>query len=375
MSYRIESLSEAARAQLNEDLAAYGDLVGLTNEPGLIAIVRDAEGDIPGQVARVRRLRSWVTNHGFARPEPRSGVPVEDRTYDDGVSPEDGMVPIRELIDQRKAAARRKQVRARQHNRRVALPAEPLGLYIMGDPHVDNEGCDWELIEQHLDLLRGVDGVLGINVGDVADNWVGRLQALYADASCRASDGWRLSEYLLGALQWLALCGGNHDSWSSTPGNDPLAQVASKCGVVCYASDEIRITLDWDGRDDLDPLIIVLRHDFPGRSWFHPTHGPHKEAMLDGQGHLFVCGHLHQWGHLHTEHRHRRIAHALRVRGFKRTDAYARRLGFSEQHDGAACLAVIDPRATGAGRIAIHWDIERGLADLARLRSAQRIAA
>ena len=141
---------------------------------------------------------------------------------------------------------------------------------------------------------------------------------------------------------------------------------------MCYAQDELRITLQWKGRPDLEPVVWVLRHDFGGRSWFHPTHGPHKEAMLDGKCHILTAGHIHQWGQLSTEQRHGRVTHAVRVRGYKRADAYAKQKGFFEQQYGEAALIVIDPHNEGAGRISIHWDLEDGCNYLKWLRLRQK---
>ena len=200
------------------------------------------------------------------------------------------------------------------------------------------------------------------------DNWVGRLARCYANASVTASDGWRLSEWFLSSMQWVAICGGNHDAWAHGPGVDPMQWLTQKCGVLCYAQDEIRMNLGWKDRPDLEPIIWVLRHDFSGRSWYHPTHGPHKEAMLDGKCHILTAGHIHQWGVLTTEQRHERVTHAIRVRGYKRADAYAKQKGFSEQTFGEAVLVIIDPEKSGPGRITIHWDIKEGCEYLTYLR-------
>jgi hypothetical protein len=43
--------------------------------------------------------------------------------------------------------------------------------------------------------------------------------------------------------------------------------------------------------------------------------------------------------------------------------------GFSEQQYGEAALVVIDPFASGAGRVAVFWDLQRGCDYLTYLRS------
>ena len=282
---------------------------------------------------------------------------------------QDEEVPIEQLIENRILASKRKNKKVKKHKKTLMLPAEPFGIFVFGDPHVDNDGCDWEQLCYHVELAQKTEGILASCVGDMQDNWVGRLARCYADSSVTASDGWRLSEWFLKSMQWIAIVGGNHDAWANGPGVDPMSLLSEKTGVMCYAPDEIRITLQWKNEPDIEPIIWIIRHDFKGRSWYHPTHGPHKEAMLDGKCHLLTAGHIHQWGQLTTEQRHGRVTHAVRVRGYKRADNYAMEKGFFEQQYGETALVVIDPRLEGPGRIKIFWDLEDGCQYLTFLRS------
>ncbi len=292
-----------------------------------------------------------------SRPEP---MPIVNKGDD-----VEGEQPIEDLIASRVEASKRKAARSSVHNRTLELPAEPFGLLLVGDPHVDNEGCDWESLFDHISLAQQTPNVLGVCVGDMQDNWIGRLGKLYSKSSITATDGWRLSKWLLDSLQWLAVVGGNHDEWATVPGMDPLKLLSKDADVLCYAPDEIRVTMTWKDRPDLEPLITLVRHDFAGRSWFHSTHGPNKEAMLDGRAHILVSGHLHQWGSLVTEQRHQRVTHAMRVRGYKRNDDFARSKGFPEQAYGESALLVIDPEGDGPQKIQEFWNIEEGCRFLA----------
>ena len=302
----------------------------------------------------------------LVKQKPAARIEVEDH------SEQPDEMPIEDLIKNRIKASQRKKSKANEHRRNITLPAEPVGLMIFGDPHVDNEGCDFAQLHDHVSLAQRTEGVLAACVGDLQDNWIGRLARIYCEASVTASNGWRLSEWFLSSMQWIAIVGGNHDAWAHGPGVDPLKWLSKSCGVTCYAQDEIRISINWKGEPELDPVVWVLRHDFGGRSWYHPTHGPHKEAMLDGRCHLLTAGHIHQWGQLTTEQRHDRITNALRVRGYKRNDSYARQKGFSEQSFGEACLVVIDPWEVGPGRITVFWDLVRGCEFLTFLREKRK---
>ena len=172
--------------------------------------------------------------------------------------------------------------------------------------------------------------------------------------------------------KFIAAVGGNHDAWASAAGMDPYDWLCKKHGVTAYAQDELRITFTFKGRADLEPVIWVLRHDFSGRSWFHPTHGPHKYSIIDGKVHLLSAGHIHTWGQLSTEQTHGRVSHAVRVRGYKFGDHYAMQKGFTEQQHGEACLVVVNPEASEPGRITVFWDLQNGCDYLTAIRSGKR---
>ena len=316
---------------------------------------------------RARVLRKIIVNpyrFGLSSgpPEVYTGVAID---ADD--IPSDR--PIEDLIADRMKASERKHKKSKKHDRTLTMPAEPFGIFVMGDPHVDNEGCDWSALYEHVQLMKSTPGVVACSVGDQLDNWIGRLARCYAESGVTAADGWRLSKWLFDELKFIAVCGGNHDKWAHGPGVDPMKLLTKECGVTCYAPDEIRITMNWRDRPDLEGLVWILRHDFAGRSWFHPTHGPHKEATLDGKCHLLTCGHIHQWGQLTTEQRHGRITHAIRVKGYKRDDSYAKEKGFYEQQYGQSVLIVINPEADEPGRITPFWNLEQGCDYLTKLRT------
>ena len=315
--------------------------------------------DVPPYVVQLALDRMGI---GRGRPTPVAIV-------EEAKSPDAEEEPIEDWIARRVEASKRKMAKADRSKRTLTLPAEPVGIAVLGDPHLDNEGCDWAQLYDDVETLRSTPGVLASTVGDCLDNWIGRLGRLYANSSTTASDGWRVSRWLLDELQWIAIVGGNHDSWAHVPGVDPLKLMCEEFKVKCYDQDELRITLTWKDRPDLDPVVWILRHDFSGRSWFHPTHGPNKEAMLNPEANILTCGHVHSWAHLQTEQRQGRITHAIRVRGYKRADAFAKTKGFYEQVNGYSCLIVIDPTETSPSRIQVFWDLARGCEYLQFLRN------
>ncbi len=171
---------------------------------------------------------------GLSKPYRSKGVAIVDRSPPD--SPED---TVEDLIQSRVEAFERKARKASHHSRTLELPAEPVGIFAFGDPHVDNEGCDWKTLLNHVEMARATEGVMGVCVGDMTDNWVGRLAKLYAKSSVTASDGWKLSRWFLNSIQWLSVIGGNHDEWAHGPGVDPLKWISEEAEVFAYAPDEV----------------------------------------------------------------------------------------------------------------------------------------
>ena len=96
---------------------------------------------------------------------------------------------------------------------------QPIGVVFMGDPHVDNPGTNWPLLLQHVDLLEKTPGLYAIGGNDVADNWIGRLVRLYADATMSRKQTLKVIKWLIkdSKIKWLCHVLGNHDAWGDGP--------------------------------------------------------------------------------------------------------------------------------------------------------------
>ena len=93
--------------------------------------------------------------------------------------------------------------------------------------------------------------------------------------------------------------------------------------------------------------------------------------MLGDRAHLYVCGHRHTWGVQQYEMPEADLSPlAIRVRGYKRGDSYAKRHGYPEDKHGCSVLTIINPMADGPGRIMAFVDIEQGARVLTALRTA-----
>jgi hypothetical protein len=233
----------------------------------------------------------------------------------------------------------------------------PIGLCWFGDPHVDDNGCNWPVLRLHAQVCRDTEGIYGCNVGDTTNNWQGRLIRLYAEQNASVKTARQFAEWLMlgSEIRWLIWLIGNHDVWGD--GAAILAQMMKRYGthkLVCH---------DWEARFRLvfpngwEPKIYTA-HNFKGNSIYNIMHGPLREGLMGEEADLYVCGDKHTSGTLGFENVARGLfQHFLRVRGFKFMDDYARRHGFKEQSVGCSGLTIFDPINHS---IAVYMDIEEG---------------
>lgn len=264
-------------------------------------------------------------------------------------------LPANELIDQacRRFAAHEAARDARRWMEIKIKSNLPIGLAFVGDPHIDNNGCNWPLLREHIRILEDTPGMTAINIGDLTDNWVGRLVRLYADQEMSKKAAWKLAKYFLRdtKIKWLAHILGNHDAWNDGP-------YLIKAGAQPMVPVE-----DWQSRFQIvfpngERVRIHAAHDFPGSSIWNKMHGPQKAAMMLEQADIYACGHKHEWACNEGENANRNFVYWLiRARGYKFIDSYADQLGYSSQRHGATITAVIDPANSGTKRIRCFPDL------------------
>ena len=122
---------------------------------------------------------------------------------------------IEDWLERQERQCARKVAKAKLHHRTFELPARPFALWVIGDPHLDNDGCDVATLRHELSVYQDLTDAYAICVGDMTDNWVGRLQKLYGSSNNTAHMGFRASQWLMEqASPFLALVGGNQAAWS-----------------------------------------------------------------------------------------------------------------------------------------------------------------
>jgi transposase len=245
---------------------------------------------------------------------------------------------------------------------------KPIGICWFGDPHVDSDGCNWPLLEEHAGICAETPGMYGASLGDVTDNWVGRLTRLYAHSEQSRASAIQGAEIFISKLgiRWLLLIRGNHDMWSGNKRNDPLAWM--KRGPAPME--------DWQAQFELAfpngvKHPIHASHHFAGHSWFHPMHGQIRQTLEDGRAELLVSGHTHEFGMMKIAMPKRGTLHWLgKARGYKFIDPHADIHGYGSFDEGASLVSVHNPHATTkAGRLKLFDDVAEAAEFLTFLRS------
>jgi hypothetical protein len=335
----------------------------------------------------LRSLDAWQ-RHGRSRKAAADelGIPVPTLAHHISVAEKRGLsieapraweppelpssrLPIDELIAKRRDESRRTIAWDEARNLipvKINTPG-PIGLMLFGDPHIDNYGCDFNLLESHLKLAATRSRYLFAgNIGDVTDNWVGRLQRIYASSPTTVKDAWRLAEWMLtgAGVEWLFLIRGNHDVWSGD--SDPLDWIMRGQASV----DErhgVRLALNHPCGNT---TRVHARHDFKGHSQYNGLHGLVKETLWGHRDHLIVAGHRH-FGEDGAQVTPEGVTQMVRVSGYKAVDDYAKAGGFKPKRIHPAALVIIDPSKPDECRSRV-WcapTVEEGVEYLDWLRS------
>lgn len=280
--------------------------------------------------------------------------------------------PIEDIIARRREQSK---MRRESYEAHTWFPIKvtdklPIGIMWFGDPHMDDDGCNWDAMYEHVELCK-TPGVFGVNIGDVTNNWTGRLLAKYAEQATTITEARRMASWFLldSGIRWLTFILGNHDAWND--GAAILSEMAKRHGTQKI------IMHDWEARFALNfpngvSIKVWAAHDFPGDSMWNPMHGAIKAARFGPQVDLLVCGHKHHWGISQWELGDKGTCPMMiRARGYKFNDEYARRIGKIEQNGGCSIFTVIDPTAPPEGRITAFADPAQGVKFLSHLRGGE----
>ena len=123
-------------------------------------------------------------------------------------------LPIEQLVTYKKSAFERKHANVLAKRwRRFNVPTHgPYALMFVGDPHLDDDGCNLPLWEDHCELMAGTEHLYAVNIGDSTNNWTGRLARLWANQDTSAHTAKRLVKHYLAerGIPWFLWLHGNH---------------------------------------------------------------------------------------------------------------------------------------------------------------------
>ena len=276
--------------------------------------------DIPRRT--VRRWKSKVNNDYTIDRDPET-------------------IPIEELINERKTKFSRKQEYyngSKLINVKVNIDG-PIGIAHFGDPHIDDDGTDIETLIDHAELCEKTEGLFAGNVGDLQNNWIGRLAHLYGQQSTSAKESWILTEHFLNITPWLYLVGGNHDAWSGT--GDPLDWIMRYNNGV-YDQSQVRLNLVFPNKRE---IRINCRHNWAGHSMWNTAHGLSRAVQMGFRDHIITAGHTHVSGYqVLKDPSSGLITHVLRVGSYKLIDRYAKEKGLMDSNIFQCPVTIIDPR-------------------------------
>ena len=292
----------------------------------------------------------------------------DDLTFPD-FPPDD--VSIDEIVElqTKRFAARLKSHQAHTWYEVKIKDNRPIGIVWFGDPHVDDNGCNWIALKRDIAICANEPGVFGANLGDTTNNWANRLLHLYANQDTSKKTAQKLAKWFLteAGIKWLIVLLGNHDMWGD--GSALLSNLV-KGGAARIMMHE------WEARFSLAfpngcNIRVHAAHNVPGSSMWNPLHGPMKQAQLGEEAHLLVCGDLHNWSVFRWENAKRGLTQTVvRARGYKFMDDYARNLGLAEQQRGCSIITVIDPAKPAGENLTAFEDIDAGVRFLRALRAA-----
>ncbi len=320
-----------ARNGTSKDEAAR-DLEALEKHGTMVAAAKALGISYATMQARIRTAKTIMPEGLKADiPQPVTELPDDD-------------IPVDELIGVMK---KRFQKRHENHKarmwRRFQVPTDgPYALMFFGDPHVDDNGCNWPLLHQHCELSAKTQHMYAVAIGDQSNNWTGRLARLWAEQDTSATTAKRLVKWLLNesGVKWFLWLHGNHDAWQG-PVSSGIIEEMKQCHEVTMQDWEARVVLQSGGFD----LRLWAAHNFAGHSMYNKLHGPQKAALMKDWAHIYVAGHHHNWALHHEENAERGFDYWLaRCRGYKHMDHYGELLGHQPQKRGSSIVAVIDPK-------------------------------
>lgn len=282
--------------------------------------------------------------------------------------PPQELLPVSDLIERRiKQFEQKNKAKKAAELINVAVRINgPIAIAHFGDPHLDDDGTDLGLIQEHCNIINHTEGMFAANIGDTTNNWMGRLARLYSEQSTSAKEAWQLCEWFIKEMDWLYFLDGNHGAWSGA--GDPVDWMLRNSPGY-HGPQSARLNLVFPNRKQ---VRINARHDFKGHSQWNTAHGPAKAVQMGWRDHVAICGHLHTSGYqILKDPSTGLLSHAIRIASYKTWDRYAEDWGLPNQTVSPNVVTIIRPEFDDNDPRLIHvvHDVAEGAEYLTWLRS------
>jgi hypothetical protein len=271
--------------------------------------------------------------------------------------------PIEEIKAERIANFHQKE-NAAKSRQLIDIPIKikgPVGIWLCGDPHVDDDGCDYPQLMRDKETVVSTEGMFGVNLGDTTNNWVGRLGRLFANQELSHASATLLAKDFIDGVPWLVIILGNHCLWSGNGLNNPINWMANNAGMLAEPW-RARLNLKFPNKRE---VRIHPAHDWKGHSMWNAAHGPSKAAKMMFKDHIMACGHIHEFGyniHVHPDDVTGGcgLTHAIRLPGYKILDEFGERTGHPSKFAAPySAVALIDPTAEQErSMITMYFDVQ-----------------
>jgi hypothetical protein len=301
-----------------------------------------------------RRVQRAVERGFIVRQGPKPAA----RSFEVAKPPQDDL-SIDELLELKRKVFARQRAKDQFANLipvTIKVPG-PVVLGVYGDPHIDDDGTDMPTLEKDLDAITGRDWAFGINLGDLTNNWIGRLARKYADQMITRRQAGMLVEWMLRAdRNWLAVIKGNHDLWQ---GDEVISWALRGSGAIDQAHG-VRLELRFPKGG---AIRVHARHDFPGNSMWNGAHALRRELAFGFRDHIVLAGHRHTDAYSMVPNPAEGFAsHLVRVSGYKVIDDFAEERRFLSYRMNPSAWFLIQPEhPVQAERIKLYHDAAEAL--------------
>jgi hypothetical protein len=278
-----------------------------------------------------------------------------------GVSAEEQLPDAKEVLQ--RAVQRFNALRDllnRKRNQSIRFDSFPFGIAFIADNHIGNDGVDYERMFAEAKVIASTPNLYVVQVGDLVDNFiVSKLLKVRLETHITIPEEWALAKLYLELLgpRLLAVCGGNHDAWTSAmAGVDQLKETLAKVNPKrLYDSDELKFDVECEGRN----YPVRVRHKWRYSSILNPTHGIERTFERD-QSRPFLLGvgaHTHVSGLVRQFNAGGQTGLAVQCGSYKVHDSYAHQLG-APAPNGSTAIVVVFTEHGILGYVNLNMAIE-----------------